>query len=118
MIPRPLVPASLIPFLDPWGWWIAALAAVLIVLVLRWQAPDRRRLRGLLLRGAAALLGVGVLLELQRRGSIGAPVLSWPGLLLWTAASAALAHGAVSLLDRALRSRSRPHPPDREEPEP
>ena len=91
---------------------------MLIVLVLRWKAPDWRRLRGLLIRGAAALLGVGVLLELQRRGSIGAPVLSWPGLLLWTAASATLAHGAISLLDRALRPTSGPHPPDHEEPRP
>ena len=112
MIPRPLVPASLVPFLDPWGWWTVALALVLMALLLRWQATDWRRVRGLLVRGAAALLGVGALLELQRRGGIGAPVRSWPGLLLWTAASGALAHGAVSLFDRALRSRppSRPGP--------
>ena len=118
MIPRPLVPASLIPFLDPWCWWGAALVAVLVVVALRWQAPDWRQLRGLLVRVAVGLLGIGVLLELQRRGGIGAPVRSWASLLLWTAASAAFAHGAVSLLDRALRSRSGQHRPDPAEPDP
>ena len=118
MIPRPLVPASLIPFLDPWCWWGAALVAVLVVVALRWQAPDWRQLRGLLVRVAVGLLGIGVLLELQRRGGIGAPVRSWASLLLWAAASAAFAHGTVTLLDRALRSTSGRHRPDHEEPEP
>ena len=106
MMPRSFVPASLIPLLDPSLWFAGGLAAVLAVLVLRWQAPELRRLLGTLIRLALALLGIGVLLELQRRGWIGAPVRSWPGLLTWAAVSGVLAHGALWLLER-LRARQR-----------
>ncbi len=115
MIPTPLVPASLLPFLDPWGWWVAALAVGPVMLALRRPTPALRRLRGLLGRAAGMAAGMGLLLELQRRGGIGAPVRSWPGLLLWMAAGTALAHGAASLLDRRRRFRRRTRP---EEPEP
>ncbi len=117
MIPRPLVPASLIPFLDPWGWWVAALAVGLagVGLVLCRQGPGWRGLFG---RTAVVLAGIGLLLELQRRGGIGAPVRSWPGLLLWVAAGAAATWAAASVVDRVIRSRKSLRQARREEPEP
>lgn len=100
MMPRSFVPASLIPLLDPSLWFVGCLVAAAAFLFFRWQAPELRRLRAVLIRLALVLLGISILLELQRRGWIGAPVRSWPGLLVWVAVSGASAHGALWLMDR------------------
>ncbi len=118
MIPQPLVPASLIPFLDPWLWWAVALVAATAGLVLCLRAPALRRHAGFLGRVAVGLAGMGVLVELQRRGGIGAPVRSWPGLLLWAVAIGAMAHLAVGLVGRAVRFVRTPASPDSKEPHP
>lgn len=104
MLPRPLVPPSLIPFLDPAPWFAGALVLGLAALALGLLGRRARASRAGA-AGALALLGLGTVLLLQKKALVAPVVLSWPGFLLWAGLAGGGAAGAVRLAGRVLRGR-------------
>lgn len=105
MLPRPLVPPSLVPFLDPGPWLAGFLVLGAAALALRALLPERARPAWGAGGGALASLGLGTVLLLQKKALVAPVILSWPGFLLWAGLAAALATGLVRLAGAARRRR-------------
>ncbi len=106
MFPRPLVPHSLVPFLDSTAWFVAFAGLCVLLVLARWFLAEYRPVRWALAVLTLGAFGMFALLEMQRRVWIDPVVLSWSGFLLWACFSFLIARLFLGILfGRMVRER-------------